>query len=73
MCDHADYADDSGIPAGVYWSREAGNFYDEATNLGMGLAFYDAWQERKGEFPEKATTVPAPPDLNLDHPVKPTS
>src|SRR3989304_5934880 len=46
------------IPKGVYWSREAGNFYREATNRGMGLEFYDAWQERKDEFPAKATSAP---------------
>lgn len=56
------------IPAGVYWSREAGNFYSEATNLGMGLAFYDAWEDRKDEFPEKVTGAPGI-DLFLDQPV----
>lgn len=58
------------IPYGVYWSREAGNFYQDETNRGMGLAFYNRWQRRKDEFPEKATTVTATLDINLDLPVE---
>lgn len=29
------------IPEFVYWSREAGNFYDMRTYKDMGLGFYD--------------------------------
>lgn len=45
-----------GVPPGIYWSREAGNFYNASNNRGMGVMFYEAWQDRKDEFPEKATT-----------------
>lgn len=60
------------IPSGVYWSREAGNFYDARTHQGMGLEFYRHWQERKDEFPERATTTTAGLDLNYDKSVQPT-
>jgi hypothetical protein len=53
------------IPDHVYWSREAGNFYDSHTNRGMGIPFYDRWQARKDDFPEKPTTS-AGIDLHLD-------
>lgn len=58
------------IPTGVYWSPEAGNFYDVLTNKGMGLAFYEKWEDRKDEFPEKSTTS-AGLDLNFDRTVQP--
>ncbi len=41
------------IPEGVYWSREHGNFYDAANNEGQGVLFYEAWRDRKDEFPQK--------------------
>lgn len=62
-------AGDLPVPKGVYWSSEAGNFYDDTTNAGKGLAFYEAWQHRKDEFPAKATTSPGL-DLNMTKPVR---
>lgn len=58
------------VPAGVYWSREAGNFYDTRTNKGMGVPFYEKWQKRKDDFPEKATSA-AGIDIYLNKVVTP--
>jgi hypothetical protein len=53
------------VPSGIYWSREAGNFYD-ADGQGQGIAFYEDWQGRKDDFPTRRTyhTVPGV-DLEL--------
>lgn len=60
----------SDVPDGVYWSREAGNFYDATTNKGMGTAFYERWYERKDEFPERATEAPGL-DIHLNKQIVP--
>ena len=60
------------LPTGVYWSCEAGNFYDAKTNVGMGLAFYREWKDSKDRFPEVATTS-AGLDLYLTKPVNPVA
>lgn len=60
------------IPANVYWSCEAGNFYDAATNKGMGVDFYLNWNGRKDEFPEKATSS-AGLDFYMDKTVTPSA
>lgn len=41
------------VPHGVYWCPESSNFYSLMTSSGMGVPFYDAWKDRKGEFPGK--------------------
>jgi hypothetical protein len=41
------------IPANVYWSEEADNFYAFANNKGMGLKFYKRWKGRKAGFPKR--------------------
>ena len=46
------------IPSGVYWGQEGLNFYDTATRLGMGLDFFDEWQDRRSSFPTRADLAP---------------
>lgn len=58
------------VPAGVYWSREAANFYDAKTNAGMGLAFYERWEPYADAFPSKSSTITAGFDHNLTKKVR---
>jgi hypothetical protein len=45
-------------PPNVYWSPEAGNFYDVQSNRGKGLDFYHRWESQHLIFPQVSTTVP---------------
>ena len=42
---------EGGVPEGVYYSEEMGNFYSSATHRGMGMAFWETWRNRRDEFP----------------------
>lgn len=41
------------VPPGVYYGIEGSNFYDAATNAGLGNEFYAKWRSRSAEFPQK--------------------
>ncbi|UXC93096.1 hypothetical protein EGM87_22635 [Sphingobium sp. RSMS] len=53
-----------GIPSGVYWSDEGGNFYD-TMHKGCGIDFFNRWFSRRADFPQShaALAEPAAPSV----------
>lgn len=45
------FPQDGSIPKGVYYGAETDNFYLTDHGVGMGMAFWMQWRDRKHEFP----------------------